>query len=155
MKKIFYGVVLTAVAVVLTGCGFFGGADTVTIDPAQLVGRWEAPSQAVSAKETDKLVFVFQADSCIVDETAYGCWGYQFDEGDDVLEADVLDRSEDGAYHKNGWFGWQVRGAAIRLWSRATVGSSMSLVTNAVSKFSSTEMTMTDNHKTYTFHKVQ
>ena len=154
MKKIYFGLLAVAAACVLTACQGFG-KKSVIVDASQLVGRWEAPSQASYAEAEDKLVFVFQNEDCIVDGDNLGKWGYQFDEGDDVSEADVLDDGPDGSYHKNGWFGWKAGEGEIRMAHMTSIGSAKTPTQNKVTAFSATSMTMQDGNKTYTFKKVK
>lgn len=168
MKKFGFGLAVALFSLLMTSCDLFGGKDKVKIDPEQLVGRWEAPSQAKNALEGAKLVFVFQADSCIVDGGEYGCWGYQIDLGDEEAEEGLtneevfaqaerymFDDSEEGTYHRNGWFGWMVdNNSTIRLWNMTSVGSAKTPVANDVTSFSPSKMTMIDGGKTYTFTKV-
>lgn len=84
-------------ALVIAGCE---KKKKVEVAEAELIGRWEAPSQQPGAQAGDKLIFVFQNEPC----QDYGKWGYQVDEGDEVEEHDVLTES----FHGNGWFGWRV-----------------------------------------------
>lgn len=152
MKTLKNVVVITLLACLCTGCDLLTPETKVTIEPAQLVGRWETPSQSLDAKNGDRLVFVFQTDTCIMEGyTGGGHWGYQFDEGDDVHEADVL-----AVKHADDhWFGYVVDGKYIHLFSCSAMGSySGYSQSNIVSSFSSTQMTMQDGGKTYTFTKT-
>lgn len=142
MKKIIYSILFLVVAV-MTGCKGFGN-DPVVVDANQLVGRWTAPSRGSHGGE---LVFVFTNEACSVDGKSYGKWGYQYDEGDDVHEDDVL-----ADMHKNGWFGYEVSGDKINLHNMGEFGYEGTAI-NKVTKFSATSMTMNDAGTVYTFTK--
>lgn len=170
MKKVYFGLMIVALSAVLASCE---PVPTVVVKPDLLVGRWEAPSQAKDALEGANLVFVFQEDSCIVDGVPYGRWGYQIDLGDEErdevddagisndsifrrAEEYMFDESDEGTFHRNGWFGWEVVGdAEIRLINMTSVGSAKVPVTNTVTFFSASSMTMVDGFKTYHFKKVK
>lgn len=164
MKKILNAALLALVSVVMTGC-FFGGNDTpkdaVKIDKQLLPGRWEAPSQVSGAAEGAKLVYVFLKDECEVGGVVYGKWGYQLDQGDNepedwaAAEAEMLDESAEGNYHRNGWFGYDVeKDGEIQFFHTTSVGDAVTPYTATVKAFSSSSMTMVDAGKTYVFTKV-
>lgn len=151
------------VATVFTSCGLLGGGDEgVEINPQLLPGRWEAPSQARNATADAKLVFVFQKDECTVGDVVYGKWGYQLDQGDnepedwEAAEAQLLDQSAEGDYHKNGWFGYDVeKKGEIQFFHMTSVGDAVTPYTAKVTAFSSESMTLIDAGKTYIFKKVK
>lgn len=147
MKKFWYILPVLACMLVLASCE----KKKVDIDPAQLIGHWAAPS---SYNPSKNLVFVFLNEPCEVDGVTYGRWGYQYDEGDDEHESDLLDKGPDGQYHKNGWFGWVAGKGEIKFTHMTTVGKAKTPVTNAVSAFDGQTMTMTDEGRTYTFKKI-
>lgn len=147
MKKFWYILPVLACMLVLASCE----KKKVEIDPALLIGHWAAPSQSEqSTSPDDKLVFVFLNEPCEVDGVTYGRWGYQFDEGDDVSEEDVVGKD----YHKDGWFGWVAGKGEIKFTHMTNVGKAKTPVTNAVSAFDGQTMTMTDAGITYTFKKI-
>ncbi|MCQ2334989.1 MAG: hypothetical protein MJZ89_04005 [Paludibacteraceae bacterium] len=111
------------VAATLTCCGPIPEGPTDGYKDQQLIGRWKAPSQAAEAKDGDSIVFVFQAESCQRPSGNYGRWGYSYDEGEDVHESDLLNQEEDGDYHGNGWFGWQIDGTDIQSYQMFTISS--------------------------------
>lgn len=149
MRKYLFAALMTVAAICMTGC-----KSEVTIDEGALIGRWEAPSQVKGAKEGDKLVFVFQSKPCTMEDyTMGGNWGYQFDEGADVQESDVL--AHEAKHDDQSWFGYTIGKGEINIFSSSAFGRYEGYTqTNTVTAFSSTEMTMVDAGKTYTFKKV-
>lgn len=161
MKKQLF--LLPLLAVLLTGCWVDPNANDskVKINPLLLPGRWEAPSQIKGAAEGAKLIFVFQTEVCEVSGTTYGKWGYQLDQGDNepedwaAAEEDLMDPSSEGAYHRNGWFGWEVvKNGEIQLYNTTSVGGAVVPYQLRVKAFSSQEMTVIDANKTYVLKKV-
>lgn len=140
MKKYIY-LAVSLILFALTGCE---NRQEVVIEPTALLGRWSAPSQ----RGEGHFVFVFTNEDCIVDGMNYGKWCYQFDEGDNVTEEDVL-----VDYHKNGWAGYVINNDIIQLNNMGEFGFD-GTTTNRVKAFSTTKMTMVDAGKTYVMTKA-
>lgn len=140
---------LAVVAIVLVGCK----KEKAEVDPTLLTGRWLAASQADGAKASDHIGFVFQSKVCDLEGAPAGtCWGYQWDEGDDVKESDVIN----AGHNDPNWFGWELSSdrSTIIIYSSSKQGRWEGYTArNHVSAFSATSMTMTDAGKTYVFTK--
>lgn len=160
MKKQIYWLAFALMALVLAGCE---GNKKVEIDERLLPGRWEAPSQSTMSGEADaKLLLVFQEESCVLDGEDCGKWGYQIDFGDsdredwDELEKIILTPQErEGDYHGNGWFGWKAQPGEIRTTQTMTGKTAVVPKTWEITAFSSSQMTLKENGKTYLFVKVK
>ena len=139
---------LVVLALVIAGCE---KKKKVEVAEAELIGRWEAPSQQPGAQAGDKLIFVFQEEPC----QDYGKWGYQVDEGDEVEENDVLFEYK----HGNGWFGWRISdGYRIILINASEMETETEIIYPYVVEildFSGNTMKITDDGRTYTMTKKQ
>lgn len=145
MKKIIY-IALALVGMMAVSCQ---KEKKVTVDPALLIGRWTAPSQLGAGK----IGFVFQNGVCDLKGIPAGTrWGYQWDEGNDVMEADVLAE----AHYGPDWFGWALSAdsTTILLYSSSATGQWEGYTTsNTVTAFSASQMTMMDAGNTYVLTK--
>ena len=133
MKKILF-FTLAVVALLTVGC-----KKEETIQQDLLIGHWAAPSHYGPGN----INFVFQSTAC--SDKPEMCWGYQWDEGNDVQESDVTSHSED--HNDPGWFGWKVNEDKTSLWTLSRTGSGGWGETYAkytISNFSATSMTLND-----------
>ena len=137
---------LVVLTLVVAGCE---KKKKVEVAEAELIGRWEAPSQQPGARDGDKLIFVFQDEPC----QEYGKWGYQVDEGDEVEENDVLGES----YHGNGWFGWRISDGYRIILINTSEMETENIYPSVVEilDFSGNTMKITDDGRTYTMTKKQ
>ncbi len=94
MRKSFIWVALIAIVAGLASCN-----NKLSFDENDLHGRWQ---------EEDKnafVVFTVEVDT-VSNQKDKGChWGYEWDEGDGVYEADVLAEK-----YGNGWFIYSIEG---------------------------------------------
>ena len=145
-NSLYFLLTLLVLAFAFTGCE---KKKKIEVAEAELIGRWEAPSQQPTAKDGDKLIFVFQDDPC----DTYGNWGYQVDEGDEVEEDDVIGES----FHGNGWFGWRVSDGYRIILINASDMETENIYPYVVEilDFSSNTMKISDDGRTYTMTKKQ
>ena len=155
------------VCILLASCTL----STETYTEADIIGRWEAPSQDVMEDceiENPKIVFVFTHETCTVVtdsvdsdgdgifelvEVNYGKWGYTYDEGNNVTEDELMDRSAEGAYHRNGWFGWSISGKTIDTNQLTSVGNAVTPKAYTIVSINNGIMVMKEGLITHTLTK--
>lgn len=146
MMKRFKLACIALMAICLTGCDIFGDKP-VSVNEADLIGRWEAPSK----KGEGNIVFMFGEEPCEEEGFAGYKIGYTYDEGDDVTLEDLM---ED--YLGNGWFAWKLNGSDINTYQMMNISSGVTPTTYHISSFKEGTMTMRDGNggKTYTLTHV-
>lgn len=154
MRRYLY-LILPVVAVLMSGCSIFGGGDDDTLKESDVIGRWWAQSQMPDAHEGDSIVFAFLNEPCEKGGTSYGKWGYTYDEGDDVHFADLMNQEEDGDYHGNGWFGWELDGKTIQTYQTFSSSDAVTPYQYKVSSVSGSQMVLTEGKRTYTLTRIQ
>ena len=155
---------LCIISCVLFGCNL----STESYTESDIIGRWEAPSQDIMEDvtiENPKIVFVFTREACNVPtdsvdndndgvyepvEVNYGKWGYTYDEGNNVTEDDLMDRSAEGAYHRNGWFGWSLSGKTIDTYQLTSVGNAVTPKAYTIVSINNGTMGMKEGLTTHT-----
>ena len=101
---------MLSAAALLQGCGLFGGGGE-TYNDADLIGRWQAPSESDLAPEGNYQYCVFQAAR---DQETMKRFGYMWDMGDhadwDYSQGDYEQFLLTEELHGNGWFLWKING---------------------------------------------
>lgn len=95
-----------------------------------IVGRWRKTSESDYNAQGNYLYYVYQADG----------WGYTWDEGDDISEAEVYNDN----YHGNGWFEWSIYNSRLTEKHHFKSSSAITTKTYKITQLTDTQLSKFD-----------
>ena len=131
--KLFYLLVSAAVIICFNSClELPDKVDTSKDDQytSDIVGRWRKVSESDINPSGNYLYYVYQADG----------WGYTWDEGDDIIESEVVNDN----YHGNGWFEWSIYNARVTEKHHFRSSSAITTKTYKIQQLSDTRLSKYD-----------
>lgn len=131
--KLFYSLVSAAVIICFNSClELPDKVDTSKDDQytSDIVGRWRKASESDYNAAGNYLYYVYQSDG----------WGYTWDEGDDIIESEVVNDN----YHGNGWFEWSIYNARVTEKHHFRSSSAITTKTYKIQQLSDTRLSKYD-----------
>ena len=109
---------------------------------SDIVGRWRKASESDYNAAGNYLYYVYLADG----------WGYTWDEGDDIIEKEVVEEN----YHGNGWFEWSIYNARLTEKHHFKSSSAITTKTYKIRQLTDTQLSKFDEtgNKTQVLNRV-